>query len=125
MSMKSEGRKRVYAVSFPIPLAATVEPHFIGTNKELAGEENESPAIEEEKCKGDPEKPGAAAGNLCVFARVIGAAKFKGFSDAGTLSSKVTGLTGDALFFTAKVEEGFVGEQVPTALRATWAVTAE
>jgi hypothetical protein len=121
----AEGEKELYAVSFPIPLAATVEPHFIGTNKELAGEENESPAIKEGKCKGDPEKPGAAAGNFCVFASVIQAAEFKFFQDDATLSSTATGLTGDALFFKAKVEEGIGGTQAPTALRATWAVTAE
>ena len=122
----AEGEKEFYTVSFPIPLAATVEPHFIGTNKELAGEENESPAIEEGKCKGDPEKPGAGAGNFCVFASVLGAATFKGFQDDGTLAEKATGLTGDGLFFKGKVEESQFPETYnPASLRATWAVTAE
>jgi hypothetical protein len=123
----AEGEKEFYTVSFPIPLAATVEPHFIGTNKELAGEENESPAIKEGKCKGDPQKPGASAGNFCVFASVLGAATFKGFQDDGTLAEKATGLTGDGLFFKGKVEESsqFPGVFNPASLRATWAVTAE
>ena len=123
----AEGEKEFYTVSFPIPLVATVEPHFIGTNKELAGEENESPAIKEGKCKGDPEKPGASAGNFCVFASVLGAATFKGFQDDGTLAEKATGLTGDGLFFKGKVEESsqFPGVFNPASLRATWAVTAE
>lgn len=122
-----EGEKELYAVSFPIPLAATVEPHFIGTDEELAGEAKESPAIKEGKCKGTPEKPGAGAGNFCVFASGIQAIEFRFFQDAGTSSETATGLTGDALFLKAKVEEGLggPGTENPATLRATWAVTAE
>jgi len=56
------------AISFSIPLQAKPEAHYIGTNQELAGEANESPAIKEGKCSGTPSEPVAASGNLCVFA---------------------------------------------------------
>ncbi len=55
------------AISFPIPLSAAPEAHYIGANEELAGQENESPAIKEKKCGGNFEAPEAASGNLCVF----------------------------------------------------------
>jgi len=57
------------AISFTIPLKAAPEAHYIGTKEELAGEPKESPAIKEGKCKGNPEEPEAASGNLCVFAK--------------------------------------------------------
>ena len=62
------------AISFNVPLAAPLSEahvHFIGTEEELAGEPNESPAIKNGECKGSVEKPEAASGNLCVFGAVL------------------------------------------------------
>ncbi len=56
------------AISFPIPLSAAPEAHYIGTNEELAGQKNESPAIKDAKCSGNVEAPQAESGNMCVFA---------------------------------------------------------
>lgn len=55
-------------ISYTIPLKAAPEPHYIGDHEEFAGEKNEAAAIKEGKCGGNPEKPEAAPGNLCVFA---------------------------------------------------------
>jgi hypothetical protein len=58
------------AISFGIPLSTAPEAHYIGADKELAGEEHEAAAIAEGKCKGNAEEPEAASGNLCVFAKL-------------------------------------------------------
>ena len=73
-------------ISFTIPLGATVTGHFIGTNEELAGETNESPAIASGECKGNPGNPEAAPGNLCIFSGNLSKAEPAlgiGFMDAG------------------------------------------
>jgi Collagen triple helix repeat (20 copies) len=102
-----------YAISFPIPLAAAVVPHFIapGAGNPIG-------------CSGNAEKPVAAAGNLCVFASAVQAATFATFQDAGSFSSTETGLTGDTLVFRAKTEEN-IGIKAEAQWLGTWAVTAE
>jgi hypothetical protein len=57
----------VSAISFDVPLKTAPVGHFIGFDKELAGEPNESPAIASGECSGSATKPEAAKGNLCVF----------------------------------------------------------
>jgi hypothetical protein len=58
------------SVSFPIPLEgpiAEAHVHFIGP-EEGEGEKFQAAAITNHECTGQDEKPGAASGNLCVFA---------------------------------------------------------
>ena len=110
------------AISFPIPLAATAVPHFIGQEEG----EGEPKANLPSGCTGTSEKPVAEAGNLCIFAKFVQAATFESFEDGGTNSTSVTGLTGDTMFFEGEKVEPFPGGglETPQAI-GTWAVTAE
>ncbi|HEX5309687.1 MAG TPA: hypothetical protein VFW38_11470 [Solirubrobacteraceae bacterium] len=57
----------VVPISFNIPLSAEPKPHFIGPG-EGEGEGKEAAAITSHECTGTVTAPGAADGNLCVFA---------------------------------------------------------
>jgi len=98
------------AISYTLPMKSEPELHYIGTNEELAGEKNESDAIEEGKCKGNAEGPEAATGNTCVFALVeenagpfllnkILPVHFQDSSDAGVVVADDSEGTGQVLAF--------------------------
>ncbi len=104
------------AISFTIPLAAEPEAHYIGTNEELAEEKNEAASIKEGKCKGTPEAPEAASGNLCVFAKAETNAKEYLFLKAIPEHFLGTGSDGTATVAAAVA----AGEVLALG---TWAVT--
>ncbi|HEY2631122.1 MAG TPA: collagen-like protein [Solirubrobacteraceae bacterium] len=109
------------AVSFTIPLKATVKPHFVGVGEGEGEPDVKLPA----GCTGNSQKPAAEPGNLCVFAKDMEATKFVLFFDAGSESTTATGLTGDTLFLRAEHIEPFTGFVETAQLLGTWAVTAE
>ena len=117
----AEGAALRVAISFPIPLATTSLPHFIGEEEG----EGEPKAHVPAGCKGTSAKPEAEPGNLCVFAKVLQAAEFKVFIDGGTQSTTATGLTGDTMFFGALHIESAPGFFETPQAYGTWAVTAE
>ena len=59
--------KYVVPISFNIPLKGEPKPHFIGVG-EGEGEGSPAAAITSGECTGTVTDPGAANGNLCVFA---------------------------------------------------------
>ncbi len=115
-----EGEKTL-AIAFGIPLKTAPVAHFIGANKELAGEVNEAAAIKEGKCTGNAQKPEAASGNLCVFS--AGAVGLGGtpvlFFDPQDASknTEASGTAGTLLLFSS--ETGFV------VFAGTWVVTGD
>jgi Collagen triple helix repeat (20 copies) len=56
-------------ISFPIPLKTEPEVYYLTIDEQGAGGVPTGPAIKEGKCSGTYEDPGAAPGNLCVFAK--------------------------------------------------------
>ena len=101
-------------ISFTIPLKAEPEAHYIGENEELAGEKNEAAAIKEGKCKGNPGKPEAASGNLCVFTSAMSAAKEYALVAEGPYGAVL--LVAPEKFGSGKTSETIHGY-------GTWAVT--
>jgi hypothetical protein len=116
-------------VSFGIPLAAAPIPHLVRAPTQEEEEKGEFPTPPE-GCTGNVTKPGAEAGNLCVFAREeanLGSEKICAAGGPGTtLLCLLEGITSPE---TAD-SSGFV---VGVAAKAkgivrydgTWAVTAE
>jgi hypothetical protein len=119
------------AVSFDIPLAAAPAPHLIPAPTEAEEEKGEFPTPPA-GCTGNVSKPGAAPGNLCVFAREsrnVGSEKICAAGEAGQAGLPVrcvvfhgaTPETADPSGFTIVVgaeAKGLVGYD------GTWAVTA-
>jgi hypothetical protein len=103
------------SISYTIPLEHEPTAHFIGTNKELAGEAHESPAIASGECKGEAGKPEAAAGNLCVFAQNLLYEEFVSFVEP---DNKV------GIAFTIKYGTGAYIPGYGALGDGTWAVTA-
>jgi Collagen triple helix repeat (20 copies) len=63
-----EGNSFENSVSYALPLVVGPTTHYIRPG-EGQNEAKEAAAIKEGKCKGSVEEPGAAPGNLCVFAK--------------------------------------------------------
>lgn len=113
--------ERSFEIPFGIPLKTAPVAHYIGTKEALAGEKHESPAIKEGKCKGNAEKPEAAPGNLCVFAKaevgVISGTAIFFDPQGGAKGPEAAGAVGTLLL--CKNEAGFV------LMAGTWVVTGD
>jgi hypothetical protein len=108
--------EKAVEISFGIPLKESPTAHYVGTL------ENE-PAITEGKCKGDAEKPEAAAGQLCVFAKIVLGVVAGGINQfydaqAGASSSESAGTAGTLAKFVT-------GEGLFVVLAGSWAVTGK
>jgi hypothetical protein len=102
-------------ISFTIPLKAAPEAHYIAPG-EGAGEAKPAPAITNGECTGTYADPGAASGNLCVFAKVVLGSEFSGFSNGE--GEGQAGATG-----TVMVWQVTAPESGTVAAYGTWAVT--
>lgn len=109
---------RSTAISFPIPLAASLaesQVHLIGV-EEGAGELNEAAAIKSGECTGTWEHPGAKSKNLCVFTKPEGSASNLTTTESTESSaSGGAGVSGAILNYT-------LGSGV-FVLKGSWVVT--
>jgi hypothetical protein len=113
----------VSAISFDIPLKTAPAGHFIGSDEELAGEPNESPAIADGDCGGSVTKPEAAKGNLCVFTATAPVNMTFG-GGAGFINSEAqdplgVGLGGTMLYFSV------TNASAEASARGVWVVTGD
>jgi hypothetical protein len=120
--------KFVSSVSYILSLPSGPTAHFI-RHGEGAGEENEDLPI---GCTGNVEEPGAAAGNLCVFAREEedSLATFGPGFKAPLICKWETGCEPNLSGETTGSPDGFgiaafASEEGPVILDGTWATTAE
>jgi Collagen triple helix repeat (20 copies) len=135
-SLSGQGDFPLTSVSFGIPLAEAVVPHYINQNgkETIAKGEGEVEEVVSAQCSGSAAEPEADAGNLCVYAQVesdtqqnIGNHPYPRICASGNeegllclyaLHADDADLSGFNIEFSAK-EAGLV-----EAL-GTWAVTAE
>ena len=120
------------SVSFALPLPAEPTAHYIHVG-EGEGEGNEALALQEGKCAGTYKNPGAAEGQLCVFAsaETNSATSFFGFPAPAICSSgkesfcELTSTSPTVSPFGFTIFAAASGADTEVLDRGTWAVTAE